>query len=128
MDGSRVILAAHRGEKKYHPENTMPAFKAAYEAGVEMIETDIRMTRDGELIVMHDRSALRTCGVDCILNDMTLEEVRKLDAGCVFSEEFRGKQHHTHICRKLCTLRHPCSWHHSRKNRHRNCSKIYRTV
>lgn len=90
MDGSRVILAAHRGEKKYHPENTMPAFKAAYEAGVEMIETDIRMTRDGELIVMHDRSALRTCGVDCILNDMTLEEVRKLDAGCVFSEEFRG--------------------------------------
>lgn len=90
MDGSSVILAAHRGEKKHHPENTMPAFIAAYEAGADMIETDIRMTRDGELILMHDASALRTCGVDAKLNDMTLDDVRQLDAGAVFDERFRG--------------------------------------
>ena len=92
MDGSRIILAAHRGEKKHHPENTMVAFKEAHRLGIEMIETDIRMTRDGELVIMHDRSALRTCGEDCIINDMTLEEVKKLDAGATFDEKFKGEQ------------------------------------
>ena len=92
MDGSRILLAAHRGEKKYHPENTMPAFIAAHEAGMDMIETDLRMTADGELIIMHDRSALRTCGEDKILNDMTLEEVKQLDAGATFDPKFAGTQ------------------------------------
>ena len=91
MDGSRIILAAHRGEKKHHPENTMVAFKEAHRLGIEMIETDIRMTADGELVIMHDRSGLRTCGVDCIINDMTLEEVKKLDAGSTFDPKFAGE-------------------------------------
>jgi glycerophosphoryl diester phosphodiesterase len=90
MDRNRIILAAHRGDKKNYPENTMPAFVAAYEAGVDMIETDIHMTKDGELIIMHDRSALRTAGVDRYVTDMTLSEVQELDAGAFFSEEFRG--------------------------------------
>lgn len=89
MDGKRVLLAAHRGDQKCCPENTMPAFEAALKAGVDMIETDIHMTRDGELVLIHDRSAKRTCGVDVIINDMTLEEVRKLDAGACFSEKFK---------------------------------------
>lgn len=90
MNGNRVILAAHRGEKKYHPENTMPAFKAALAAGVDMIETDIHMTADGELIIMHDRSAKRTAGVERFVTDMTLAEVKALDAGSWMGEEFRG--------------------------------------
>ena len=90
MKGNRVILAAHRGEKKYHPENTMPAFIAALEAGVDMIETDIHQTADGELIIMHDRSALRTAGVDRFITDMTLEEVRQLDAGSWMAPDFAG--------------------------------------
>ena len=90
MKGQRVILAAHRGEKKYHPENTMPAFVAALEAGVDMIETDIHMTADGELIIMHDRSALRTAGVDRFVTDMTLSEIKELDAGIWMAEEFAG--------------------------------------
>ena len=65
MNRNSIILAAHRGDKKNFPENTMPAFVAAYEAGTDMIETDIHMTKDGELIIMHDRSALRTA-VLCI--------------------------------------------------------------
>jgi len=90
MDKNGIILAAHRGDRKNCPENTMPAFIASLNAGVEMIETDIHMTKDGELVIMHDRSALRTAGVDRYLDEMTLAEVMELDAGYLFSEDFRG--------------------------------------
>lgn len=90
MDGSRVILAAHRGDRKNCPENTMPAFHACLAAKVDMIETDIHQTADGELIIIHDRSALRTTGVDRFVTDMTLAEVRTLDAGSWFGESFVG--------------------------------------
>ncbi len=90
MKGQRVILAAHRGDRKRFPENTMPAFEAARRLGADMIETDIHLTGDGELIIMHDRSPLRTCGVDGLVDRMTLDEIRRLDAGAVFSPEFAG--------------------------------------
>lgn len=90
MDGSRVILAAHRGDKKRYPENTMPAFRAALDAGVDMIETDIHLTADGELIIMHDRSALRTTGVDINTDESTLSELLALDAGAIFDPAFAG--------------------------------------
>lgn len=90
MDGSRVILAAHRGDRKRYPENTMPAFRAALDAGVDMIETDIHLTRDGELIIMHDRSALRTAGADVNTDESTLAELLALDAGASFAPEFAG--------------------------------------
>ena len=64
MNGSRIILAAHRGDRFNYPENTMPAFESAVNASVDMIETDVRMSKDGELVLMHDRSALRTTGID----------------------------------------------------------------
>lgn len=85
-----VILAAHRGDKKRYPENTMPAFLAAIRAGVDMIETDIHMTADGVLVLIHDTSTLRTTGREGNINDMTLDEVRLLDAGACFSPEFTG--------------------------------------
>ncbi len=57
-------MAAHRGDQFNYPENTIPAFKSAIDFGVDMIETDVRMTKDGELVLIHDRSALRTAGID----------------------------------------------------------------
>ena len=90
MAEKKIIIAAHRGDKKYCPENTMPAFLAAHKAGVEMIETDLHMTSDGELVLIHDRNTLRTTGVDGIVDQMTLAEVKALDAGSWFSEEFAG--------------------------------------
>ena len=90
MQYDHIILAAHRGDRKRCPENTMPAFIASERFGVDMIETDIHMTKDGELIIMHDHTALRTAGVDRRISEMTLEEVLALDAGYLFSEEFRG--------------------------------------
>ncbi len=90
MDGTAVILSAHRGDRVTCPENTMPAFLQAYVAGVDMIETDVRMTRDGALVLIHDRSALRTCGKDINIDEMTLQEVRALDAGSLFDPAFAG--------------------------------------
>lgn len=86
MDGSRIILAAHRGDQFRYPENTMPAFESAISLGVDMIETDVRMSKDGELVLIHDRSALRTTGVDKNIDEMPLSEIKKLDAGCTFTK------------------------------------------
>ncbi len=92
MDSKRIILAAHRGDRKLCPENTIPAFRAAMELGCDMIETDLHMTADGELIIMHDRSAKRTTGVDRFVDQMTLAEIKELDAGALFSEKFAGER------------------------------------
>lgn len=85
---NQVILAAHRGDRKNYPENTMPAFESALRFGADMIETDIHMTRDGHLVIMHDRYLQRTAGFNGLTNEMTLKEIRKLSAGKWFSPEF----------------------------------------
>ena len=90
MDKKRIILAAHRGDRKYCPENTLPAFAAALKFGCDMIETDLHMTADGHLVIMHDRSAKRTAGVGGFIDQMTLAEVKALDVGTSFSPEFTG--------------------------------------
>lgn len=81
MDGKRVILAAHRGDLFNYPENTMAAFESALKFGVDMIETDIRMTKDGVLVLSHDRSTLRMSGVDKNIDELTLSELRSIDVG-----------------------------------------------
>ncbi|MBE6688386.1 MAG: hypothetical protein E7588_03790 [Ruminococcaceae bacterium] len=91
MNGSRIILAAHRGDRFNYPENTMPAFESAVRLGVDMIETDVRMSKDGELVLMHDRSALRTTGIDKNVDEMSLLEIRSLDAGCTFKNPVIAK-------------------------------------
>ena len=88
MNGQRIILAAHRGDRKNCPENTMPAFESALRLGVDMIETDIRMTLDGELVLMHDRALERTAGAEGLTDKLTLSEIRTLDAGAWFSDDF----------------------------------------
>ena len=81
MDGKRVILAAHRGYLFNFPENTMQAFESAVRFGVDMIETDIRMTKEGELVLSHDRSTLRMSGVDKNIDELTLAELKSINVG-----------------------------------------------
>ena len=92
MDGKRIILAAHRGDRKRCPENTMAAFESALRFGVDMIETDVHMTLDGELIIIHDRETERTTGSFGLTDKMTLEQIKRLDAGSWFSDEFIGER------------------------------------
>lgn len=81
MDGRKVLLAAHRGDRAGYPENTLSAFRSALLLGADMIETDVRRCADGELVLIHDRSTLRTSGVDKNVDELTLSELRKINVG-----------------------------------------------
>ena len=76
-----IWVAAHRGFSSNYPENTMSAFKAALDAGVDQIETDVRVTKDGELVLIHDSTVDRTTNGTGKVYDFTLDELKKLDAG-----------------------------------------------
>lgn len=76
-----IFVAAHRGWCAKYPENTMAAFRAALELGVDQIETDVRVTKDGELVLIHDATVDRTTNSTGIVFDYTFEEIRQLDAG-----------------------------------------------
>lgn len=78
---NNIYVAAHRGWCAKYPENTMAAFKAAIELGVDQIETDVRVTKDGELVLMHDNTVDRTTNGSGMVIDMTLAEIKSLDAG-----------------------------------------------
>lgn len=82
---SKIKVAGHRGLPARVPENTMESFKAAVEAGVDQIETDVRITKDGELVLIHDAKVDRTTNGTGKVADFTLGELKKLDAGAVLS-------------------------------------------
>ena len=86
----RIEVAAHRGNVENAPENTMPAFTDAYGIDVDMIELDLRMTKDHEIVVIHDATVDRTSDGTGMVSDMTLAELKKLDFGVKYSEKFRG--------------------------------------
>ncbi len=89
-DGSYIYVAAHRGWSTKYPENTMEAFRAAVELGVDQIEIDVRVTKDDELVVIHDAAVDRTTNGSGKVIDMTLDELKKLDAGIYKGLEFEG--------------------------------------
>lgn len=91
-NGDRVLFGGHRGDRAGYPENTMPAFRSAYTLGCEVIETDVRMTADGHLVLIHDRSVARTTDGVGLVDEMTLEELRRLDAGTWKGAEFCGER------------------------------------
>lgn len=66
---------AHRGFSGLYPENTMLAFEKAVESGCDGIEMDVHLSKDGEPVVIHDESLLRTCGIDKAVSDLTLDEL-----------------------------------------------------
>ena len=88
-----IIVEGHRGFCAQYPENTLISFDAAIELGVDAVEFDVWLTSDKVPVLMHDESAYRTCGVDVKLRDLTLEEVKKLDAGFAkkFGDKYVGK-------------------------------------
>ncbi|UZR97754.1 glycerophosphodiester phosphodiesterase [Chondrinema litorale] len=85
-------LCAHRGAMDTHPENTIPAFKAAIEAGAQMIEFDVWLTKDNKMVIIHDETVDRTTNGTGEVSSLTFEEIRKLDAGSWKLEEFSGVQ------------------------------------
>src|SRR5262249_40987676 len=85
-----VGVAYHRGANRYAPENTLPAIKTAVALGADYVEIDIRTTKDGKFVLMHDSTVDRTTDGNGKVGDLTLDEVRKLDAGGWFGKPFAG--------------------------------------
>ncbi len=77
-------IFAHRGFSGKYPENTMLAFEKAVEIGVDGIELDVHLTKDGEIVIIHDEDIKRTCDGEGLVKDMTLEELKKFDASAAF--------------------------------------------
>ncbi|WP_306368533.1 glycerophosphodiester phosphodiesterase family protein [Nocardiopsis sp. CC223A] len=94
-----IIAVSHRGAAGHAPENTLAGLDAARRFGAQTVEIDVRQTRDGELVLLHDVTLTRTTDVEEVfpdreshqVADYTLAEVRRLDAGSWFSPEFAGE-------------------------------------
>ncbi|MBN2450685.1 MAG: glycerophosphodiester phosphodiesterase [Lentisphaeria bacterium] len=81
MDRKRIRVVGHRGARGLEPENTLRSFRRALELGVDLIECDVHMTRDGRAILMHDHTVDRTTNGTGAPGDFTFEAIRRLDAG-----------------------------------------------
>jgi glycerophosphoryl diester phosphodiesterase len=93
---SRPRIFGHRGTAGTHPENTIVSFQAAVDLGARYLETDIHLTRDGEIVISHDPDLERICGRPGFIKEMDYGAVAKFDAGYTFSLDgrnfpFRGK-------------------------------------
>lgn len=80
MVGKKVVIA-HRGASGYEPEHTMSAYELAIEQGADYIEQDLQLTKDGHLICMHDATVDRTTNGTGNVSDLTLAQIKQLDAG-----------------------------------------------
>jgi len=87
----RPLIIAHRGVKAYAPENTMASFQLAVESKADGVEFDIKLTKDGEIIIIHDLTVDRTTNGTGRVKDFSLAEIQKLDAGNFFSAKFIGE-------------------------------------
>jgi glycerophosphoryl diester phosphodiesterase len=105
----QIWVIAHRGASAYAPENTVPAFRLAAEQGANWVEFDLQLTKDRKIVALHDNSLERTTDIEQVfpdrarkvgegekavprwmLDDFTLEEIKRLDAGSWFDPKFRG--------------------------------------
>jgi glycerophosphoryl diester phosphodiesterase len=87
-----VMNLAHRGASEYAPENTLAAFYQAVEMGADGIETDLKLTKDGVIVLFHDKELGRTTNGSGPLSDYTWDELAKLDAGSWFSAVYTGER------------------------------------
>ncbi|GAA4063523.1 glycerophosphodiester phosphodiesterase [Nonomuraea soli] len=95
-----VTVVAHRGSSADAPENTLAAVKLALRHGADLVEFDVQQTRDRKLVLMHDTSLARTTDAERVfpgrspwrVRDLTLAEIRRLDAGSWYGARFRGER------------------------------------
>jgi glycerophosphoryl diester phosphodiesterase len=91
MMGSRVfererpLIMAHRGDSAAVPENSMLSLRGAIEIGVDLLETDLQLTKDREFVLFHDDDLVRTTGQKGRIRDYTLEELLNIDVGHTFT-------------------------------------------
>ena len=87
-----MLAIAHRGASGYAPENTFAAFRRAIAMGAGFIETDLQLSRDARFVAIHDATVSRTTNGQGAVHNLTLAELRRLDAGSWFGSEFAGER------------------------------------
>jgi glycerophosphoryl diester phosphodiesterase len=90
--GPAPEIIAHRGESFDAPENTMAAFRLAWERKVAAIELDVHLTQDGQLICCHDPDTERIAGKKFIIKNSRFEKLRELDAGSWKGDQWKGEK------------------------------------
>ena len=90
--GAPLIRVGHRGARGYAPENTLVSFNLAVEMGVQAVETDVHISRDGQVVLIHDHTVDRTTDGHGFVKDLTLAELKKLDAGAWYDPRFAGQR------------------------------------
>jgi glycerophosphoryl diester phosphodiesterase len=88
----KIIVVAHRGASGYAPENTIAAFNKAIELEADYIELDVQMSKDGELVVIHDSNVTRTTNSNGEVRELSSKELKELDAGQWFHQKFTGEK------------------------------------
>lgn len=91
-DGRAAELIAHRGASHDAPENTLAAVKLAWERGADAVEIDVRLSRDGRIVLMHDSTIRRTAGIDAKVAHLTLAELKSFDVGRWKGAEWSGER------------------------------------
>ena len=89
---SSPVIFAHRGASAYAPENTLAAFNLAFEQGADAIELDVKLSADGEIVVIHDPTLERTTNGKGRVVKTSLTALRQLDAGSFFDEKFHNER------------------------------------
>ncbi|MBR2593305.1 MAG: glycerophosphoryl diester phosphodiesterase membrane domain-containing protein [Firmicutes bacterium] len=89
--GRTTEVTAHRGASDHFPECTMAAIRGADEMGADWVEIDVHLTKDEQVVILHDDNLLRTTGVNANIWQLTYDEVSRLDAGSFFSPRYAGE-------------------------------------
>lgn len=104
VDSSEILNVAHRGASGHAPEHTLLSYELGENMQGSYIEVDLQMTKDGELVALHDETLDRTTNGTGLVKDYTLEEIKKLDAGSWFNEEYPEQAKEEYVGLTIPTL------------------------
>jgi glycerophosphoryl diester phosphodiesterase len=90
--GAPVLRVGHRGAKGHAPENTLASFNKGVALGASVVETDVHLSKDGEVVLIHDHTVDRTTDGKGYVKDMTLAELKQLDAGAWYDPRYAGER------------------------------------
>lgn len=89
-DVGDLFIVAHRGASRDAPENTIPAFELAWKQGADAVEGDFHLTRDGEIVCIHNKTTQKVAGLDLVVAESTLHDLKQLDVGAWFGSRWKG--------------------------------------
>lgn len=123
MAQHKIGVSAHRGSSEIAPENTLATFRAVLQLQVDYIEIDVRTTKDGQLVILHDATLNRTTNGTGPVKDQTLADLKKLLAAQGFDEQFQKEQIPT--LEEVCKLLADWNAHHTEKtNLYVDCKDV----